>query len=86
MRRALLTLVALACLVAAAPASAEVGFLRQLGGQDGKGPGQFALPDGVGVDNAGNVWVADSQNNRIQRFSLDGKVLPFPAFAKRGWS
>jgi tripartite motif-containing protein 71 len=86
-RRALALTATLAlCLTAAAPAAAEVSFLRQLGGQDGKAPGQFRLPDGVGVDNAGNVWVADSQNNRIQRFSLDGKVLPFPAFAARGWS
>ena len=87
MRRLLLaaTLTA-ACLAGAAPASAEVGFLRQLGGEDGKKPGQFALPDGVGVDNAGNILVADSQNNRIQRFSPDGKVVPFPAFAQGPWS
>lgn len=84
MRSALLAAAAL--LLLAAPASADVGFLRQIGGQAGKAPGQFALPDGIGVDNAGNVWVADSQNNRIQRFDLKGEVLPFPAFAKRGWS
>lgn len=87
MRRSLAAAAAVVlCLAAAVPASADVAFLRQIGGQDGKEPGQFALPDGVGVDNAGNVWVADSQNNRIQRFSLDGEVLPFPAFAKGGWS
>lgn len=87
MRRPLLAaFVAIACLAAPAGASAEAVFLRQLGGEDGKKPGQFALPDGVGVDNAGNVLVADSQNNRIQRFSWDGKVLPFPAFAKGPWS
>jgi DNA-binding beta-propeller fold protein YncE len=84
-RRLLLVLAAAACL-APAPASADPAFLRQFGGQAGKAPGQFALPDGIGTDNAGNVWVADSQNNRIQRFSPEGKVLPFPAFAKRGWS
>ncbi|MDQ3935370.1 MAG: SMP-30/gluconolactonase/LRE family protein, partial [Actinomycetota bacterium] len=87
MRRALLSAIATAaCLAPAGPAAAEVQFLRQFGGEKGKEPGQFALPDGVGVDNAGNVWVADSQNNRIQRFSPEGRVLPFPAFAKRGWS
>ncbi|HEX8053896.1 MAG TPA: hypothetical protein VF517_12960 [Thermoleophilaceae bacterium] len=79
-------LVLAACLAAAAPAAADPAFLRQFGGQEGKAPGQFALPDGIGTDNAGNVWVADSQNNRIQRFSPTGEVLPFQAFAKRGWS
>ena len=73
-------------LVAVAPASADVGFLRQFGGEDGKKPGQFALPDGIGVDNAGNVLVADSQNNRIQRFDHRGNVLPFAPFAKGPWS
>jgi DNA-binding beta-propeller fold protein YncE len=72
--------------VLAAPAFGDAVFLRQLGGEEGKKPGQFQLADGVGTDNAGNVWVADSQNNRIQRFSPAGKVLPFPAFAKRAWS
>jgi DNA-binding beta-propeller fold protein YncE len=85
-RRSLLVVLTLALLVPAAPAGAEPAFLRQFGGEKGKAPGQFALPDGIGTDTAGNVWVADSQNNRIQRFSPDGRVLPFPAFAKRGWS
>ena len=85
-RPLLAALLAAACLAAPAAASADAAFLRQFGGQDGKKPGQFALPDGIGVDNAGNVLVADSQNNRIQRFSWDGKVLPFPAFAKGPWS
>lgn len=87
MRRPLLAaLVAIGCLAVPAAACAEPAFLHQLGGEDGKRPGQFALPDGVGVDSAGNVLVADSQNNRIQRFSWDGKVQPFPAFAKGPWS
>ena len=87
MRRFLLAaLFALAFLGAPALASADAVFLRQFGGQDGKKPGQFALPDGIGVDNAGNVLVADSQNNRIQRFDYRGRVLPFPAFAKGPWS
>ena len=86
MRRFLFAaLLSATCLVAPAAASAEVGFLRQFGGEDGKKPGQFALPDGIGVDNAGNVLVADSQNNRIQRFSYTGRVLPFAPFAKGPW-
>jgi DNA-binding beta-propeller fold protein YncE len=73
-----------ACLAPAAPAVAEVQFLRQFGGEEGKKPGQFRLPDGIGADTAGNIFVADSQNNRIQKFTPDGRVLPF-ALAKVRW-
>jgi streptogramin lyase len=67
----------------AAPASARFGFLGAWG-TVGSGPGQFALPDGIAVDNAGNVWVADRDNNRIQKFTADGRYLPFPAFRHQG--
>lgn len=65
-------------LAAAAPASADFGFLRAWG-TVGNDPGQLALPDGIGVDNAGTVWVADRDNNRVQRFSANGRLLPFRA-------
>jgi sugar lactone lactonase YvrE len=38
----------------------------------GAGPGQFNMPYGVTIDSAGNVWVADGFNGRVQRFSADG--------------
>ncbi len=31
-------------------------------------------PDGVGVDTAGNVYIADRQNNRVRKVSLDGTI------------
>ena len=65
----------------ASPAAADPEFLRQWG-QIGTGPGQFRLPDGLAVDNGGSVWVADRDNNRIQKFSWDGKVQRFPAFKR----
>jgi sugar lactone lactonase YvrE len=65
----------------ASPAGADAEFLRQWG-QIGTGPGQFRLPDGLAVDSGGSVWVADRDNNRIQKFSWDGKVEPFPAFKR----
>ena len=55
-------------------------------GSEGKGPGQFALPDGVAADNGGNVWVADSQNNRILLFRPDGTPRPFAPFRAQRWS
>src|SRR5437764_14093600 len=69
----------LVCLIAATPAAASFGFLRAWG-TVGNGDGQFALPDGLGVDNAGTVWVADRDNNRLERFTSNGRFQPFPPF------
>ena len=72
----------MALLGAAAPgAAAEPEFLRTWG-NIGTGPGQFRLPDGLAVDTGGSVWVADRDNNRIQKFTYDGKVQPFPPFKR----
>ena len=51
-----------------APAPLPVGELRQ--------------PRGVAVDRAGNVWVADFGNNRVQGF--DSSLKPLRAFGERG--
>jgi sugar lactone lactonase YvrE len=37
--------------------------------RSGNGDGQFYNPTGVGVDSSGNVFVADTENNRIQKFT-----------------
>lgn len=39
------------------------------------GDGQFHEPTAVAVDGAGNVYVADSGNHRIQKFDPNGKFL-----------
>ena len=45
-------------------------------GTSGFGEGQFREPQGGGLDDAtGNVYVADSNNNRIQKFDNDGNFL-----------
>jgi DNA-binding beta-propeller fold protein YncE len=45
------------------------------GGSFGSGDGEFNLPSGVAVDAGGNVYVADSQNHRIQKFGPTGTFL-----------
>jgi DNA-binding beta-propeller fold protein YncE len=83
LRRVATTLCLLALgLAAAAPAHASFQFLGAWG-TVGQGEGQFALPDGIGVDNAGTVWVADRDNNRVERFSSNGRYRPFPVLRRQ---
>jgi DNA-binding beta-propeller fold protein YncE len=45
-------------------------------------PGDFAKPTGVAVDQEGNLYVADTLNNRIEIFDADGKFVS--TFGKPG--
>jgi DNA-binding beta-propeller fold protein YncE len=38
------------------------------GGQ-GPGAGEFSFPSGIAVDGQGDVYVADTYNNRVQRLT-----------------
>lgn len=44
-------------------------------GKYGTGPGEFNLPHSVAVDNVGNVYVGDRENQRIEIFDADGHFL-----------
>jgi len=46
-------------------------FIKSFGAT-GSGPGQFNVPHSIQVDAAGNVYVADMENQRIQVFDNDG--------------
>ena len=41
----------------------------------GEGDGDLFLPIGIAVDKNNNVWVSDSSNNRIQKFTNNGVFL-----------
>ena len=44
-------------------------------GNAGSGNGQFNTPRGVATDTAGNVYVSDGNNHRIQKFDSSGNFL-----------
>src|SRR5271165_4490205 len=45
-------------------------------------PGDFSKPTGLAVDGEGNLYVADTMNNRIEIFDADGQFIS--AFGKNG--
>ncbi len=50
------------------------GFLRKWGSL-GASDGQFKMPGDIAIDSAGDVYVADTGNHRIQKFSSTGTWL-----------
>ena len=52
----------------------EGAFIKDFGGVGGAN-GQFRQPYSVAVDGDGNIYVADYGNDRIQKFSPNGRFL-----------
>ena len=79
--RLLLAAVSAACgFSLTAPASGiNLTFVKNFGGP-GSGSGQFNLPYGLAVDGAHNVYVADLNNGRIDRFNTGSFADTFMAF------
>lgn len=44
-------------------------------GRPGIDKGEFSYPNGIAVDKDGKIFVADSNNGRIQVFNKEGKIL-----------
>jgi len=44
-------------------------------GKRGRAPGEFQYPSGITIDQDGNLYVADSQNYRVQALNKDGEPL-----------
>jgi DNA-binding beta-propeller fold protein YncE len=51
------------------------GELLRSWGEPGRGPGQFRVPHGIAVDGNNRVYVPDRENDRVQVFDRDGKLL-----------
>ncbi len=64
-----MTLALLAVAALAPPAMAKLEMTAQTIGRPGNGDGALTDPGGVAFDPAGGVWVADTANGRIQRFT-----------------
>ncbi len=43
--------------------------LASFGGGPGRYPGQFELPHGIAVDSRGNVYIAEQEGRRVQKFA-----------------
>lgn len=54
--------------------SADGKKLREWGSR-GTGRGEFVLPHSIVIDDKGIVYVADRENGRVQRFTLDGAYI-----------
>lgn len=73
MRRLIPALLSVALLaLLAAPAGADTGDLIKAWGTHGEKKGELGFIYGLARDAKGNIWVADTSNNRIQRFSAGG--------------
>jgi DNA-binding beta-propeller fold protein YncE len=60
------------------PGQPPIKFLFQWG-KPGKEPGEFHSPIGIAVNGKDEVFVSEFKNNRVQKFSADGRfLLQFP--------
>jgi len=50
-------------------------------GEEGHEEGQFYIPNGIAVPSAGEVWVADMANHRVQKWTTPPKVTTTEATA-----
>src|SRR5260221_9125874 len=65
-------------------AGRELQFLGQWG-SEGTEPGEFHFPIGIAINAADEIFVTDFYNDRVQKFSTDGKLLAvIPVLATPG--
>jgi serine/threonine-protein kinase len=67
----------------AAPAGATTYFAQTLPFPS-SGPGSLDVPQGVALDPAGDVFVANNDNNTVVELSRGGSVSTLPSFPTSG--
>lgn len=70
---------AVVCAFSVTPARAGLSFVQSFGSR-GSGSGQFNAPYRVAADSAGNVYVADHDNNHIDAFNVSNFSGTFTAY------
>ena len=73
-RRCLTVFLALTIMAPIAEAQVSYKFVRQWGSH-GTGPEQFGYPAGLAINRHNLLYVVDHDNNRVQRFRLDGTFV-----------
>jgi YD repeat-containing protein len=57
------------------PVPASAPLVTSQFGSKGSGEAQFNEPRGVAIDSSGNLWVADTENSRLEKLSASGGFL-----------
>jgi hypothetical protein len=68
------TAILIVLLATAVAVFATISFLSKWG-SSGSADGQFLTPNGIAVDSAGDVYVAEGNGNRFQKFDNNGNFL-----------
>ena len=82
----------LICIGGAAADSASSYIIQTVAGSDNTGDGGLALsavlaqPEGIAIDSAGNVYVADAAANRVRKIALDGTIHTIAGTGTAGFS
>jgi hypothetical protein len=61
------------------------GFQTGNAPSSGNGDGEFNLPEGVALDALGNIYVADQQNHRVQKWDGNGTYVGWIGGGLSGW-
>lgn len=73
-RSAVAVALTLVVMIMATTALASISFVLKWG-TTGSANGQFLTPAGINVDSAGNVYVAEGNGNRVQKFDNSGTFV-----------
>ena len=89
---ALLFILSAACIHVRAAAPATSYVIQTVAGANNSGDGGSALlaaldqPEGIAVDNGGNIYVADAADNRVRKIAPDGSIQTFAGTGAAGFA